>query len=512
MIKNYLKLMSENYLKGCNHAITLWSKFIIIAFLVYAVGWTDSAGKLFLTTNNWILVNLGWFYIYSVAAFLVFAIYLAISKYGKIKLGADDEIPEFKYWSWIAMLFGAGLGIGLVFWSIAEPMWHYASNPFISADASAADKTEMAMQLTIFHWGLHPWAIYVVTGLSLAYFCYRKGLPLSIRSAVQPIFGDKINGPIGYIIDILAIFGTVFGVATSLGLGSGQVAKGLQVLTGEQFFGTPAAVYGLVAVITGIAIYSAVTGVSKGIRILSEINLWLSIIVLLLLFILGPTVHLIGAFFTNIGNYTMNVFQMSVELLDVNETKWQTWWTIFYWGWWISWSPFVGMFIARISRGRTIREFVVGVLFVSTLISIVWLTIFGNTALFLEQTKGVIFEAVQADLTSAMYVTFTAMDISSSMQVLLSVLTTILVITYFITSADSGTLVLSTIGFNGDPKPPKSHRITWGVLEGLTAAVLLSVDGLNALQSAAIIVALPFTIVIWLMAISLMKSLREEKV
>ena len=508
MIKNLIK----NYLEGSNHIVTLWSKAIIVVFLVYAIGWTESAGKLFSTTNTWIFVNLGWFYIYSVAGFLVFAIYLAVSKYGKIKLGADDETPEFKYWSWIAMLFGAGLGIGLVFWSIAEPMWHYASNPFIGADASAGDKAEMAMQLTIFHWGLHPWAIYVVTGLSLAYFSYRKGLPLSIRSAVQPIFGDKINGPIGYIIDILAIFGTIFGVATSLGLGVGQIAKGLEVLTGNPFFGTEASIYGLVAVMTGIAIYSAVTGVSKGIRILSEVNLWLSIVILLLLFILGPTVNLIGAFFTNIGNYTMNVFQMSVTLLDVNESKWQTWWTIFYWGWWISWSPFVGMFIARISRGRTIREFVVGVLLVSTLISIVWLTIFGNTALFLEQTKGVILEAAKADLTSAMYVTFNVMDISSGMQVLLSILATVLIITYFITSADSGTLVLSTIGFDGDLNPPKSHRIVWGVLTGATAAVLLFVGGLKALQSAAIIVALPFTIVIWLMVISLMKSLREEKI
>lgn len=500
-------------LDSYKNPVTIYSKVIIILFVLYASFMPDSAGKVFKNANTWLWTNLNWFYIWSVAFFLIFAIFLSVSKYRKIKLGKDDEKPEFNYWSWIAMLFGAGLGIGLIFWSIAEPILHYSDNPWISAEMSNADKAQLAMQITIYHWAFHPWAVYVITGLSMAYFCFRKDLPLTVSSTLSPILGKQTNGLIGKFVDIIAIFATIFGVATSLGFGVSQIAKGLNILTGLEFFATKEAVYGLIFVITAVAIYSSVTGVKKGIRILSEWNLWLSFVILLTLFILGPTIYLFGSFFTNIGYYVVNVLQMSVEVIDISVSKWQTWWTIFYWGWWVSWAPFVGMFIARISRGRTIGEFIFGVLFVSSFISIIWLTIFGNTALWIEMTQGGILDSVKTQGNEvAMYATFQALNYNTLITTILSVLGTILIVTYFVTSADSGTLVLSTLSSGGNIHPPKEHRISWGVLEALVASVLITVGGLGALQQAAILVALPFMFIMWLIIISLMKALMKEKV
>ena len=454
-----------------------------------------------------ILSTLKWYYIGIVAFFLFFCLWIIFSRFGKIRLGDDDDKPEFSYFSWFAMLFGCGMGIGLIFWSIAEPIYHFQGNPFVT-EGLTPQAAQVAMRITFFHWGLHPWAIYVVVGLSLAYFSYRKKLPLTIRSCVQPLLGDKIYGPAGHAVDILSIFATIFGVATSLGFGVQQINAGLHRLIGLQI-STPIQLI-LIAVITAVATISAVSGVNKGIRILSEMNLWMSILIMVFLITFGPTQYLLRFFLQSIGDYATSVIPLSLWT-DANQNRpWQGSWTTFYWAWWIAWAPFVGMFIARISRGRTIREFVMGVLFVPTLVTCLWLVLFGGTALHIELFgSGGIVEAVNADVTMALYTTLDKMD-AGFFGTLASILCTILVITYFITSSDSGTLVINTLMSVGDPNPPIVHRIIWGVSEGSVAGVLLLAGGLNALQTASVSAALPFSFIMLMMLVSFVKALRQE--
>ncbi len=513
----------SGWLKGLNPEVALISKFIVFALVIFAAIWTKEAGGLFSAVKDWMVTGLKWYYIGIVAIFLFYCFWLLISRYGNIRLGRDDERPEFSYFSWFAMLFGAGMGIGLVFWSIAEPMYHFDSNPFIAEGQSqTAEGARTAMRITFFHWGLHPWAIYVIVALSLAYFAYRRGLPLSIRSSLYPLIGDRIYGPIGHAADILAIFGTVFGVATSLGLGVQQMATGLYELTGAEMFiqldaegnqaPNTAAMLVLIAIISAIATVSVVSGVGKGIRILSELNLWLSISILVFLLVFGPTLFLLESLLQATGDYLQHVIPLSFWTAANIETPWQGWWTAFYWGWWISWAPFVGMFIARISRGRTIREFVLGVLLVPTLLAFVWLTLFGGTALHIELFgDGGIVEAVKKDVTVALYTTFAKMDVGF-VGTLFSAVATLLIATYFITSSDSGTLVVNTLMSAGDPNPPTVHRVIWGLGEGAVAAVLLVAGGLSALQTASITGALPFSVIMIFMCIGLTKALSEEQV
>ena len=356
--------------------------------------------------------------------------------------------------------------------------------------------------------------------MALAYFAYRKDLPLTIRSALYPLIGDRIYGPIGHAADILAVFGTVFGVATSLGLGVQQMATGLHELTGLAMFVDVAtdgkqspnmtAMLILIAIISAVATLSVMSGVGRGIKILSEVNLWLSIAVLVFLFVFGPTRYLLNSFLQGTGDYIGSIIPLSLWSDANKDTEWQGWWTAFYWGWWISWAPFVGMFIARISRGRTIREFILGVLLVPTVLAFVWLTAFGGTALHIELFgDGGIADAVKADVTSALYVTIAKMDVGF-MGTLAAAVATLLIATYFVTSSDSGTLVVNTLLSMGDPEPPQMHRVIWGLSEGLVAAVLLLAGGLSALQTAAITAALPFSVIMIFMTIGLMKSLREE--
>jgi len=413
------------------------------------------------------------------------------------------------------------MGIGLVFWSIAEPITHFQSNPFVEQGLTP-EAAQVAMRLTFFHWGLHPWAIYVVVGLSLSYFSYRKKLPLTIRSALYPLIGNKIYGPIGHTVDILAVFGTIFGVATSLGLGVTQMNTGLNTLFGMDIsLGNQIL---LIGIISSIATLSVVSGVGRGVRILSEVNMWLTVGMLVFLLCFGPTRFLLGSLVQNIGDYLSNLLPLSTWTDSYTDSPWQSTWTAFYWGWWMAWAPFVGMFIARVSKGRTIREFIIGVLLVPTFLGFIWLTLFGSTALYLELFHHItnesgqlvaavgqagVLDAVNADVTSALYVTLDTLN-AGIFGTLAAFTATLLIATYFITSSDSGTLVITTILSMGDENPPLGHRVLWGLGEGAVAAILLTVGGLHAMQTAAIIAALPFSLVMIIMMWGLVKALHQE--
>lgn len=514
------QIAKSGFLKGLNPTVAIVAKVVVIVFVLFGLLQAETIYKAlglgpdipsttFEVVKEWILGTLKWYYIGIVAFFLFFVIWLLFSRYGNIRLGDDNDRPEFSYFSWFAMLFGAGMGIGLVFWSIAEPIYHFQDNPFITeAQQETPLAAEMAMRITFFHWGLHPWAIYVIVSLSLAYFAYRKKLPLTIRSSLYPLIGDKIYGPIGHAADVLAVFGTVFGVATSLGLGVQQMNTGLNILFGVEISIVNQML--LIAVISLIATASVVSGVGKGIKILSELNLWLSIAILAFFLFLGPTTYLLNQFLESVGDYFQNVIALSLWTDAAKDRPWQGWWTAFYWGWWIAWAPFVGMFIARISRGRTIREFVLGVLLVPSFMAFIWLTLFGGTALHIELFgDGGIVEAVKSDVTIALYTTFDKMNLGV-MGTLGAFVATLLIATYFITSSDSGTLVINTILSMGDEHPPIGHRIFWGLGEGVVAAILLLAGGLSALQTASIVAALPFSVIMLMMIYGLVKALQEE--
>ena len=426
------------------------------------------------------------------------------------------------------MLFSAGVGIGLLFFSIAEPLfyfdnteaWKYPNNPFADQAGVTAlndQRAIHAMRVTYFHWGFHAWAVYVMVGLCLAYFAFRKKLPLTLRSALYPVFGERIYGPIGHAVDLLAVFGTVFGVATSLGLGVSQMAAGLNVLFGIDP-GTMTQII-LIAIISVVATMSAVSGVGNGIRIISEWNIYLSIVLVAFFLFAGPTEWLMGFFVTTIGDYLWNAVPMGFWVAgEAGDKAWQGGWTIFYWGWWISWAPFVGMFIARISRGRTIREFMVGVMFVPTTIAFFWLCIFGGNALYMEiqaaasggGTAGLLDMVRNWNLPSALFGTIERLTDINWLSWAMSALATLLLATWFITSSDSGTLVITTMLSMGDDNPPQKFRIIWGMGEGLVAAVLLLAGGLKALQTASIAAALPVSVIMLMMTYGLCKSLKED--
>lgn len=511
---DYVILADKGMFRDLNPNMALFSKGLILAFVAFTLYDVDQAASLFSSMQSWIQTNLDWFYVLSMCIFVGFTFYLMCSKYAGIRLGKDHDRPEFSYFSWLSMLFGAGMGIGLLFWSIAEPAYHIQNNPFLAPNtANTMAGADTAMQVTFLHWGLHGWAVYVIVGLALAYFTYRHELPLTIRSALYPIFGDKIFGWRGHVADLLAIFGTLFGVATTLGLGAGQINAGLHYMFGIDV-GTVEQVI-IIAVVSVIATISAVSGVGRGIKILSELNMWLSIILISIFLIAGPTVFALGFFVTNLGDYIINFIPMGFWVDPDPAGQWQGWWTVFYWGWWIAWAPFVGMFIARISKGRTIREFCLGVLIVPTLITFLWMSIFGGTGLFMELfadagfgTGGVI-AAVNEDISKPLFVVIEQLGMGwfTPTVVFISV---ILIITYFVTSSDSGTLVITTLVSMGNENPPSSYRIFWGLSEGAVAAVLLLAGGLKALQTASLAAGLPFAFIIFMMMYALIKSLRAD--
>jgi len=486
-----------------NPPVFFVSATLILAFAAAAALFPQRVGSLFDALQAGIVRDFGWFYILSVAFFLIFVIFLMMSRYGDVKLGPDDSEPEYSYLSWLAMLFSAGMGIGLLFFGVAEPIQHYAQPP--TEPGRTIDSARQAMVLTFFHWGLHAWAIYIVVGLALAYFAFRRGLPLTLRSSLFPLIGNRIHGPIGHAIDIFAVLGTMFGVATSLGFGVLQVNAGFAHLFGLPV--NPQVQIILIAVITGMATLSAGTGLDKGVKRLSELNIILAIALLLFVLAVGSTVFLLEAYVQNIGTYLGEVVQRTFRMYAYEPNAWLGKWTLFYWGWWISWSPFVGMFIARISRGRTIRQFVGGVLLVPVLFTFLWMTVFGNTAIRLDLGGAApIVQTVADNLPVALFEVLEHLPFS----LIASGIATLLVITFFVTSADSGALVIDMITSGAVPNPPVWQRVFWAVCAGLVAAVLLLAGGLQALQTAALASALPFAVVMLLMCYGLLRALQTE--
>jgi len=491
---------------GVSPPVFLASAIIILAVAAFAVTQRETANAVFPALLHGVTTRFGWFYLLAVAGFLSFVGWLAVSPFGRIRLGADDSTPEFGQLPWFAMLFSAGMGIGLVFFGVAEPISHYVAPPS-GGPGGTTEAARRAMIVTFFHWGVHAWAIYAVAGLALAYFAFRRGLPLSIRSALFPLIGARIHGPIGHAIDVFAVISTLFGVATSLGLGVMQVNAGLSHLFGAPM-SLPVQLW-LIAGITAIATLSVVTGLDRGIRRISELNLGLAFALLLFVLATGPTLHLLNAFTQNLGAYLSDFVRLTFRNFAYEPNEWIASWTLFYWGWWIAWAPFVGMFIARISRGRTIREFILGVLLAPAGFTFIWLTVFGNTALWLERTGAApLAETVQTNLPVALFVLLEQLPLGG----ITAALATLLVVTFFVTSSDSGSLVIDMMTSGGDPDPPLWTRVFWALTEGVVAAALLVAGGLTALQAASLTSALPFTAIMILICIGLWRGLRDEPI
>ena len=483
---------------------------ISVLFVLWGVFFTDNLASVASTVLGYLITTYGWVFILATFGFLVFALYLAFSRYGRVRLGGDEERPEFSTVAWVAMMFSAGMGIGLMFFGVAEPILHFATPPHGLASAGSEDAARVAMQYSYFHWALHPWAIYAVVGLALAYSTFRKGRKNLISSAFYPLLGDRVDGSIGKAIDILAIFATLFGTATSLGLGALQINGGLSYV-----WGVPDSVTVAILIIVGItALFtiSAVTGVHRGIKYLSEINMVLAAVLILFLLVVGPTVFILNTFTESLGAYVSNLVTMSFRTAAFGEAEWLAAYTLFYWAWWISWTPFVGMFIARISRGRTIREFVFGVLLVPSVVSFVWFAVLGGTAINLDLSGGTNIAAVAAESpANALFATLNELPLA----VIASLLAIILVALFFISGADAGAVVLSILSSGGVLRPRTAVLVIWGVLTGLAASVLLLAGGptgLEALQQASIIAAAPFLIVMIVMCYALFKELRGERV
>ncbi len=459
----------------------------------------------------------GWFFILTVNFFMIFILVVGFSKFGKLRLGGNAARPEFSTTAWFSMLFSAGMGIGLIFYSVAEPMIHFLHPP--TEDGGTAAAAQEAMRYTFLHWGLHAWAIYALVALALAFFCYNRGLPLSIRSLFHPILGNRVYGIWGDLIDILAVLSTLFGLATSLGIGVQQINAGLGYLFGSdgglQILGESATIMEptklveilLIAGITLVATLSVVSGIDKGVKFLSEQNIRIGGLLLLFLLIIGPTLFIFDSLTQNMGAYLAGLIEMGFWTESYQNTTWQNSWTVFYWSWWIAWSPFVGTFIARVSKGRTIREFVFGVLLVPTLITFLWLSAFGGSALYQEMfADGGVAQPANNDVSTALFVLLEQFPIST----ITSALGVLLVASFFVTSSDSGSLVVDSLTSGGKIDAPVGQRIFWANTEGAVAAVLLYGGGLSALQTAVITTGLPFALILIVMCISLYKGLEKE--
>lgn len=477
--------------------------FIILTTIGISFFYSDSIIETFTLFQTKASVNAGWFFIFSVNVFVIAALSIAFSKMGEIRLGGKNAKPDFSTFSWFSMLFSAGIGIGLLFYGVAEPIYHYTNSPL--PVQNGIEQARQAMLFTFLHWGVHGWGPYVIIALALAFFTFNRDLPLTIRSLFYPLIKEKIYGPIGSLIDILAVVSTLFGLATTLGLGVQQVGAGL-----DHLFDIPNTVNTQIILITAItlaATTSVVLGLDKGVRFLSVFNMRLTLIFLVVMLFLGPTVFLLDGFIENLGEYLNSIIRVGTYAETFSDGTWQHDWTIFYWAWWISWSPFVGMFIARVSRGRTVREFILGVLMVPSMLIFFWMTVFGGTAIFLESNGiGQIATAVNADLSTALFVMLEEFPLSS----VTSFIGILLVTIFFVTSSDSGSLVIDSITSGGKLDAPVGQRVFWALTEGAVAAALLFAGGLKALQSVVISAGLPFAIVILLVIFSLRKALKEE--
>ncbi|ANU23842.1 glycine betaine uptake BCCT transporter [Planococcus donghaensis] len=482
--------------------------WIALALALLAIGFgafaPDSFAEVTGNIKSFLTTSFGWYYLLIVSVMVLFCLFFLISPMGQIKLGKDSDKPEFSFGTWIAMLFSAGMGIGLVFWGAAEPLSHYAIGP-ATAEAGTAEAMRESMRFSFFHWGIHAWAIYAVVALALAYAQFRKGEPGLISATLKPLFGDKMKGPWGTFVDVIAVFATVVGVATTLGFGAIQINGGLAYL----FDGIPGDSFGVQLVIIGVVtvlfMISAWSGLSKGIKYLSNANMVLAVALLAAMIILGPTLLIMNMFTDTIGTYFQNFVEMSFRAapIDGENRAWIDGWTIFYWAWWISWAPFVGIFIARVSRGRTIRQFLLGVLLLPTFISFLWFAAFGTTAIDV-QNSGVDLTSLLTEET--LFAVFNELPFG----VLLSVIAVFLITTFFVTSADSATFVLGMQTTGGSLYPRNSVKLTWGVAQSSIAVILLSTGGLGTLQTVLIIVAFPFSIIMLLMMASFYKALSIE--
>jgi choline/glycine/proline betaine transport protein len=495
--------------------VSLIAGGVIIIFIALTLIFQAEAKEIFEGIQEWIATIGGWFYILVANIYLGVTIIFAFSKFGKIRLGGQDARPEFSTFAWFAMLLSAGMGIGLMFWSVAEPISHLMTPPFPGVEAATPEAAELAMSVTYFHWGLHAWGIYALVALALAFFAFNRGLPLSMRSVFHPLLGERIYDGPGHAIDILSVIATLFGLATSLGFGVMQVNAGVHFLI-PAVPNAPWVQVTFIAFITGCATLSVVAGLDNGVRILSELNLRFAAVLMLFILLVGPTLYVLNGFVQNLGQYIANFPVLSFWTESYERTDWQHSWTVFYWGWWISWSPFVGTFIARVSRGRTVRQFVLGVLIVPSLLSFLWLAVFGDAAIF-QQLSGVtlegssLAEVVVDDGTPelAMFTMFANFPLTG----LISLVGIFLVTIFFVTSSDSGSLVVDNLTSGGKLDSPVPQRIFWAVLEGVVAAVLLiggGEQGLTALQTAAITTGLPFSLILLLMCFSLNQGLNKE--
>lgn len=509
-LKNNRKMIILEKLKSTKttftKAVALPGLTFIILLSLFCGIFPETADSVLTSIKTYISSKLSWVYVFSVSIFVIFLIIVAISNFGKIKLGADDSEPKYSFYSWIAMLFAAGMGIGLMYFGVSETLSHYASDVTGTGDQVASAKN--AQLFTFFHWGIHAWSIYAVVGLVLAYFAYRYKLPLAIRSGLYPILKDKIYGPAGNIIDIFGLCSTFFGIATTLGFGVMQLNGGLVTLgiVDSIDFNLQAII---VTVVTAIAVISATSGVDKGVKILSEINLIVAVALMLAVLILGPTIYLLGTFSEGLGYYISNFMNLTFNTYSFEQEhqEWFSNWTILYWAWWISWSPYVGLFIAKISKGRTIREFIVAVLLVPTLFNFLWMTIFGNSAVWIDR-----FEApgvLTSFLSNPDVLLFKFFDYFP-MSIIFSIISLIIICIFFVTSADSGIYIMNSISSKDVSKIPKWQNIFWGILLIVLSLSLLRSGGLGSLQTMTLISALPFALVMILLCYSLLKALKVD--
>lgn len=487
-----------------NRPVFIASALLIVGFIIFGSLFGELAGEVFNQLQSFITHRFRWLFIILMNVAVVFSLYIALSRYGDIRLGHQTEHPEYSLMSWFGMLFSAGIGIGLLYWGTAEPLYHFMSPPMGQAETVEAAK--QAMSISFLHWGIHAWALYCVVALSLAYFHYRRGLPLSIRSVLYPLIGQKIYGKWGHVVDTLAVFGTMFGVVTSLGLGAMQINAGF-----SNVFGIPNNVpvqLCLIAIITAMATLSVMMGLDKGIKRLSDINIVLTVLLLGFMLLFGPTQFIIDSFIENIGNYVSQLIPLGFWSEAYSNTDWQANWTIFYWAWWVSWSPFVGIFVARISRGRTIREFIFGVLFIPMLLLFFWFTTFGGSAVHMELMGNYgLIEAVKADYGSAIFKLIEYYPLTKP----LTLVIVVMIMLWFVTSSDSASLVIDMLTAGGDTNPPKIQRLFWALSQGVIAAVLLVAGGLSALQAVAIIAGFPFAIVVFVMMYCLWRGLTRDR-
>ena len=489
-------------------AVFIPSVVILAAVVVFSIAAPSATENALTAAQNSVIAGVGWYYVLLVSGFVIFAIVMGLSRFGDITLGKDDEKPEFSLPAWFAMLFAAGMGIGLVFWGAAEPLTFFV-DPKPGTTGDSADLANSAMTQVFLHWGFHAWSIYVVVGLAMAYAIHRKGRSVSLRWTIEPLVGDRAKGRLGDVVDVIAVVGTVAGVATSLGLGVQQITAGLARI-GIVDEPTDGLRVGVIVAITAIAIVSVVSGVSRGIKWLSNGNLILAGVFLVLILALGPTLFLLRDFVQNIGNYLASIVSLSFNtsaLQGPEGVEWQGFWTTFYWGWWMSWAPFVGVFIARISRGRTIREFVAGVLLVPTLVTTLWFTVLGGTAIMRQMGEADLLND-DGSITSENVLFDLLYTLPASE--LLAGIAIILVTIFFITSADSGSLVVDMLASGGRQDPPRWSRVMWAVLTGAVAIGLLLAGGLQALQTGAILTAVPFSVVMILMAVATYRALSSE--